>query len=347
MTLTETAYWTRSAIKYGIVFIVALIVLRIGWIVGFGVYRSVFPAGPPAPEVKFGKLESLKFEQKPGFPVYTFSLQTPTGDLPALPPQAAVYFMPTPQSSFLDLEEARKLAVSLGFVGNGEGLSEVIYRFNHSQNPQTLDINIVNKTLSVSYDLTNDSGLSGLRPTSGEDTLKSAQAFLNSGGLLVDDLTTGKQTFEFLKTGEQVLEPVTSISEANFVRVNFFRKDYGGLPVLTGKRDRANVWLLISGESSSQKQVIAGEYHYFSVAEGQNSTYPLRAPKEAWEELNGGKGFIVFGPEDKNSVVVRRMYLAYFDSGTPQQFLQPVFVFDGDDNFRAIVPAVTVEYYGN
>jgi len=34
------------------------------------------------------------------------------------------------------------------------------------------------------------------------------------------------------------------------------------------------------------------------------------------------------------------VYLAYYDSLDPQTYLQPVFVFEGDDDFLAYVPAV-------
>ncbi len=45
-----------------------------------------------------------------------------------------------------------------------------------------------------------------------------------------------------------------------------------------------------------------------------------------------------------NAVVVRNVYLAYYDSFEPQTYMQPVFVFEGDDNFQALVPAVSQEW---
>lgn len=346
MTLTETAFQSRQAIRFGTIFIVATIALFFSWKFIHFAYRSFFPAPPPPPEIRFGKLPSLVFDPKPGIPPLTYTLQTPTNDLPTLATQTNVFFMPTPQSSFLSLDEATKVAKSLGFSAPGTSLSEVIYRFPQADVPATLDVNIVNKTLSLSYNLAQDSEPLSLHPRSNEEALAAAKSFLIRANLLAPDLDQGKQVFEYLKSAPEFLQTVSSLSEANFIRVNFLRKDYGGLPVIGPRADRANVWLLVSGETSGPKQIIAGEYHYFPVSDTQQSTYPLKTSKQAWDELQAGKGLVISAPTSGNQVVVRRVYLGYYDSGKVQQYLEPVFVFDGDSGFRAIVPAVTEQYYG-
>lgn len=347
MTLTETAYYTRNIIKYGAIFLVSAVVLRFAWVGGVGIYRHFFPAPPPPPEVKFQKLPAITFTPRPELTgkTYTFSLQTPTGDLPTFASQANVYFIPTPQSSFLDLDEATKLARALGFSRESTALSEAVYRFAHEQVPGAIDINIVNKTFSVSYNLSQDQRLLTLRPRGADEALRVASSFLSTASLYTEDLQSGQKTFEFLGSQPENLEPVTSISEANFVRVNFWRRDYDGLPVITPRKDRSTVWILVSGETTGPSQVIAGEYHYFPVAAEQKSTYPIKTSQEAWNVLTAGDGLVISGPTDTNNITIRRAYLAYYDSGTPQQFLQPVVVFDGDSDFRVIVPAVTTEYY--
>ncbi len=263
--------------------------------------------------------------------------------------------MPTPQSSFADLTESKTIAQALGFLSDGTALSDTIYRFAHKDVPATLDINIVNKTLSLSYNLGEDSELLKQRLRSREEAITVARSYLGRADLFVEDLENGSQEVEFLASGPEALMRVGSLSEANFVRVNFLRRSYDGLPVITPRNDRGTVWLLVSGETSGARQVIAGEYHYFPIDEGQRATYPIKTPDSAFEELKMGKGFVIAAPKTGTSAVmntnavVRRVYIGYFDSGKPQQFLQPVYVFDGDEisGFRAIVPAVTNEYYGN
>ncbi|MBI2268119.1 MAG: hypothetical protein HYU80_01570 [Candidatus Blackburnbacteria bacterium] len=347
MTLTETAYWSRSVIKYGIIFISILLGLRIAWVAGFSTYRHFFPAPPPPPEVRFKKLPAIVFTPKPGLPTFSYSLQTPTGELPKFSSQATVHFMPTPQTSFLNLDEASRIAKYLGFPKEVTALSDVTYRFQHPTVPSVLDINIVNRTLSLSYNLNQDTELLNLHPKSTEDASQSARSFLNSASLLAQDLVQGRQTFEFLRSAPEALETVSSISQANFVRVNFWRQDYNNLPILTPKIDRSTVWLLVSGETYGPRQIVAGEYHYFPISQEQKSTYPIKTVQTAWEELTSGKALIISAPPTGGNIPIRRVYLAYYDSGTPQQFLQPVFAFEGDNNFRSFIPAITPEYYGN
>lgn len=349
MTLTETAYWARRIIKYGSIILVSLVVAIFAWRGIYFAYRSIFPKPPPPPEVKFKTLPPLVYDSRVQ-PALAYKLETQQGEgLPVLPTQANVYFMPTPQASFLNLDEAVRIAQALGYSPTGTPLSDVIYRFSHRDIPSVLDINIVNKTVSISYNLVADPSLLNLRPRSEAEAISTARSFLTRGGLLTTDLSQGKQEVEKLASGPEALVRVGSVSEANFVRVNFLRRNYDGLPIITSKVDRGNVWLLVSGETSGPRQVIAGEYHYFPIAEEQKSTYPIKTAEVAWEELQGGRGFIISPPVSGTSVTVRRVYLAYFDSGKPQQFLQPVVVFDGGDDsgFRAFVPAITPEYYGN
>ncbi|MBI5619928.1 hypothetical protein HY950_03130, partial [Candidatus Gottesmanbacteria bacterium] len=61
---------------------------------------------------------------------------------------------------------------------------------------------------------------------------------------------------------------------------------------------------------------------------------------QAWQELQSGMGFIARYPATGASVTVRNVTIAYYDSFEPQMYLQPVFVFEGDDGFVSYVPAV-------
>ncbi len=349
MTLTETAFWARRGIKYGSILLVVLIFARVVFMGGYWAYRQVFPKPPPKPEVTFGKLPAVTFDSRFSANSLGFTLSLPEGELPTFPGQVNVFFMPTPQASFADLTESKKIAQSLSFSPTGAPLSDVIYRFTHRDVPATLDINIVNKTTSLSYNLSADPGLLTLKPRSEAEAINTARSFLTRGGLYPEDLQNGNQEVEYLASGTEALTRVGSLSEANFVRVNFLRRNYDGMRVITQRNDRSTVWLLVTGETSGPKQVIAGEYHYFPIDEGQKATYPVKTSKVAWEELQAGKGLVIAPPTTGNAATVRRVYLAYYDSGKPQQFLQPVVVFDGGDDsgFRAIVPAIAPEYYGN
>jgi len=42
-------------------------------------------------------------------------------------------------------------------------------------------------------------------------------------------------------------------------------------------------------------------------------------------------------------VTIRNIYLAYFEPVTLTNYLQPIFVFEGDNNFVAYVPAISTK----
>ena len=357
-TLTETAFYTRAIIKYGTIFIIFLIVGRVLWVLGSGVYKSIFPPPPPPPTVAFGKLPQLPFPEK-SVPALSLSLQTPTGEIPNLPSQGLVYFMPESTSSLLALDESMSIAANLGFNGSRTALSEAIYRVEKTDTPATMDINIVNKTFSLNYDLTQAPDLLTTRPRSTSEAFQAVRFFLGRAAIFYPDLEEGTSTFEFLKVQDGQLQGAISLSEAQFVKVNLFRKKIKGflsesanvdteLQVLTSDKKNANIWFIVTGESSQDKQIIAGEFHYFPVDETRTSTYPLKSAQQAWTELGAGKGYIAQLPTGgETQVTVRNVYLAYYDSGRPQEFLQPIVVFEGDSGFIAYVPAISLEYYSD
>ncbi|TSC90085.1 MAG: Uncharacterized protein G01um10145_189 [Microgenomates group bacterium Gr01-1014_5] len=345
MNLTEIAFYARGTIKYTIIFVILLIVGRFAWNIGYSVYISYFPPSPPPPTIVWGKLPPLHFPEKPGLPAFSYTLQTATGELPKLTTTMPVYFMPKQQISFLKLEEAQELAANLRFPGTGTSLSETIYRFSREGTSLTLDINTVNKTLSVNYRLSDSPELLTLKLKSQEEAERDASSFLSSAGLLTEDLQKGNTSFEFLRVDGDQLVTASSLSEANFVRVNFFRQPVGETPVVAPNRKKANVWFLVTGSEDRDLRIIAGEYHYFPIDLAQSSTYPLKTTQIAWNELISGKAYIAQYGQDVTKITVRKIYLAYYDSGTAQGFLQPVIVFEGDGGFVAYVSAVTPDQH--
>jgi hypothetical protein len=345
-TLTQVAINTRKAIRYSIYFVIFLIIARFVFGVGVGVYHRVFPKAPPPPTVAFGKLPKITFPKNPELPALEYKIETVEGALPELVSQATVYFMPQSSANLLSLETAQNTASRLGFSGPGEQVSETVYKFRKDRAPSTLEINIVTGIFSVSYDLAQDPSPISSLPPAPEVAASQVRSFLSTANLLSKDLE-GAVTHEFLKVEGGSLLTVVSLSEANLIRVNLFRQPYNELPSVTANTSRANVWFLVGGERSRDKQIVGGEYHYFPLDEEQAATYPLKTSTAAFEALKAGEGFIAsLGQNGDGKVTIRKVFLAYFDAGIQEPYYQPVVVFEGDRNFFAYVPAVTAEYYG-
>ena len=85
-------------------------------------------------------------------------------------------------------------------------------------------------------------------------------------------------------------------------------------------------------------------YTYWPIDLSTSATYGLITSDQAWSLLQSGQGYIARYPTSGNTVTVRNIYLGYYDSYDPQTYLQPVFVFEGDNGFLAYVPAVAAPW---
>jgi hypothetical protein len=105
--------------------------------------------------------------------------------------------------------------------------------------------------------------------------------------------------------------------------------------------DEGAISFVFSGSKDIKKRVLQFAYTFWSIDYTTTATYGLKTSATAWEELQNGKGYIARYPTDgSTNVIIRNAYLAYYDSLDPQTYLQPVFVFEGDNDFLAYVPAV-------
>ena len=345
--LTQIAITARKIVRYSIYFIIFLTVGKILLDLSISVYRKIFPAPPPPPTVKFGKLTKIPFPANSSNVKLTYTLETPDGGFPQEPNQAKVYFMPKVSASLLSLDTAKERANAMGFNGDPIQVSDTVYKFRSKDFPTTLEINIVSGVFSISYDLNADRTPIDNIPPVPEVGASSFRSFLSGASILPGDLT-GPTSHDFLKLSAGKFVSALSLSESNAVKVNLFRKSYDNLPSMTGNPNEANVWAILTGATTKNQQIIAAEYHYFPVDESQYSTYPIKTPEAAFAELQNGTAYIANLGLNKegDSLTIRRVYHAYFDPETESEFYQPIYVFEGDNGFVAYDPAVTANYYG-
>jgi hypothetical protein len=348
-SLTEISLISRKVIRYSIYAIILIVIARYTISFGTVIYHKIFPPPPPKPTVAFGKLPVLPFPEKPVSDL-NFTLELPDGSLPVFTDQIEVYVMPQSQPNIKALDNSKLIASKLDFDPNGKPLVESIpnvYVFPKKGYPSSLTMNIITGLFSVSYNINEDASILLDTPPGPEEAVKLAQGFISSANLFTDDLSNGTSTYEFLKIEAGNFIPAISLSDADIIKVNFFRKLYGkdgNIPPVTPKMPEANVWFYLAGGRG--KQIIAGEYHYLPINHDENSTYPLKTSESAWEELKEGKGFIANeGNNPDGNIVIRRVYLGYYDAGQYSEYYQPVVVFEGDNQFYAYVPAVTDEFY--
>ncbi|NMC36211.1 hypothetical protein GYA49_04150 [Candidatus Beckwithbacteria bacterium] len=340
-SLTQTAITARKTIKYSAIGLVAYIVLRFAVIYGIALYNYLNPPPPPAPTMGFGALPKLILPESDY--VYKFTLETPTGTLPEMPDRATVYYMPYQRANLLALDQAQALAEKIGFTNKSTALSPEMHQWQRQiPAPLTMEMNIVSGAFTISYDWQIDESILLDKQFQGESrTLVMAQQFFEKTQLLHDDINYANGTVSYLKASGNKMISAVSLSEADFVKLDYFRNDIEGFPVLTPDPSKGIISMIFSGSTDANKQIVELDYNYFPADYLSPETYPLKSIDSAWETLKKGDGYIASAEQDLQAVVVRRIYLAYFDAEEAQQFLQPIYVFAGDNNFVAYVPAIS------
>ncbi|MFC1711505.1 hypothetical protein ACFLZ1_02860 [Patescibacteria group bacterium] len=346
-TLTEVSFHGRRIIKFGAVIIVFIVFGKIALDLSINLYNQLNPPPPPPPTVAFGKLPAINFpEQEEMAEELSFKLETPTGTFPQAPDRAKVYFIPFARPNLLALDRAKQDAASLGFKNEPEALSERRYKWVNTGDANTvLEMDIISGAFKLNYEWQSDPNILIERNLPGNEQAKlETENFLKRIGYSDNDLIEGRMEVSYLKASIKDFIPAPSLSEANFVRVQIFRKDYDELPVLTANSEKGIVTIIYSGSGNYVKRIVFVDFNFFPIKEDSFATYPIKTPSAAWEELKAGKAYIANWNEKDKIVTIRRIYFAFYDSLEPQSFLQPIIVFEGDNDFFAYVSAVTSEW---
>lgn len=349
MSLTETAFKTRRAINWSIIGVIGYILLRIFWSIVVALFLTIFPPQAAPPNHAFGTLPPLSFPIPDASPSsqLIYQLQTIEGTVPEASPSANVYFMPKKGSNLLALSAAQGFAKRLNFGTTPvpEISNKNLYRFD---DPTTglrhLWYDIVTTNFIVQYDYWLDTSIFlNNKVPSIQEAQAEARSFLQTYGLYPEDIKGGDIRVNYYRVGENSLQPVNSQSQADAVRVDFYRPNVAGTKIVSESLTQAPISVVLSGSSNTKKRVLKVNYTYWPIDYQTSATYALKTSAQAWQELQSGGGFILHYPSSP-VVTVRSVYLAYYDSIAPQTYLQPVFVFEGDDGFVAYVPAVSSEY---
>lgn len=158
-------------------------------------------------------------------------------------------------------------------------------------------------------------------------------------------LATGKRNISYFFYNPELnrIEPKADNIGANMVEVDFFRPDIGQFPFVTSSYFNSSHYVLFAINKTQvipvRAQVV---YHQYSAE--NSGVYPLRTPDQAWQDLQDGKGYIISQRPDQNEVKIQRIFLGYYDPEEYQEYLQPVYVFLGENRFVAYVTAVSDEY---
>jgi len=351
-TLTEASVTARKVIKFGLI---GFVVITILWYLGTALvkyYRAMNPAPLSDPTVDFGQLPKINFPESTSRP--KLALELPTGSVPLFVDRMRVYSAPVKRSSFTDTEKGIETAAALGFLFKPDQKTESNYVWtNQDQLNSKLDMNIVSSHFVLSRQWQNNPALASMASfASDKAVIMDTENYLSRVGLLSSDIL-GVEKVTYLKDGGGKLLSALSLSDADFVQLDLFRKNMDETDPLGKTKDvvasypfyRSNpnkglLIVVVSGSTNLSDKIIGLEYGYNKIDYGKNGTYPIKTGEEAWNELEKGGGYVYQGESGLSEVKIRRVFLGYYDADTSTGYAMPIYIFLGDQGFTAYVSAV-------
>ena len=348
--LTEISIFTRKFFVWLVLAFIGYLILKIIISFGIGYWAMTHPPTLPLPNVLFGKIP------KPVFPLdsttsagLNFSLQNIEGRPPESTGAGKVYSMPKKLPTLLSPERALKFAAKLGFLNQPDIVQSTNYHFTDPAEPdRTLSLDIVNMNFHLKYDYQkNPQIFEKVKFQTKHQPLTEVKNYLRFNNLFDESIINGKTTLDLLIYDpiNKRFKPATSLSTTQAVRINFFKTDLETLKILPPKFNLSYISVLYAPSPGISSPIIEISYTFWPIAFDDFGTYPLISGTSAWEELvKGNAAIISMGNNTSGNIVIRNIYMAYYDSEDPQLFLQPIFVFEGDNNFVAYLPAIIPDW---
>lgn len=325
----------RKSIGFGVVSFIVLIFVLNSW---DRISNALFPPPPPPETVAFGILPPYDLSDgfKPKSPV-EFKLQTITGNFPKLPKNAKVFQTAKRIPSFDSEESIKERAGKLGFFKEPVKITGSIMEFGSSSIETK---NLIYDTLTLNYVMSFklEPSLILAKPGNIDSSISAASNFLESMGLDTDLYPKSKITTKTLKFENNNIVEANSLSNADLIEVAFNLTDIDALPTIFIKKGSNSIFVLVANT-----KVVYAKKETPNVELFRFATYPLKPVARAWEELNAGNGY--FNMENTNSVIdIKEIWLGYVTGFKNNQTFQPVYLFLGEKDFVAFIPAVADEW---
>lgn len=336
----------KKILKWGGIALAVLISLFILFKILIAVKNIILPPSAPVATATFGKLK------EPDFPNsvekdFDYEIDTLSGDLPNLASITNVYKMEQRGPDILAVEKASKNVEQLGFNYNPQQISDYVYKWTEPNPPnkvlvEDIRLNDVNLTSSfIDYeDRFKDKSF-----RSEKQIIEEAANFLKTLGFYPDDVDEEKTKIDFAKLENGAFQGSNKINGSNIATVYLFQKDKEGVPIVYPQGDNSSMKIVL-GAGRFSTEVVEASFSNQKILD-EVSTYPIKTAGQAFDDLKNKKAFVLSHSGDGNHVKIKEVYLALYSAGKLQDYLTPVIVFKGDNNFLAYVPAITDEWTDN
>lgn len=341
LSLVRTDF--KKLLKWGAVALAALIVLVVLFRILLILKEAIFPSPPPAPTATFGVLPKIDFPESVN-KEFTYAIDTLPGDLPQLTYLTNVYRLEQRGPDILAVEKASDKVFNIGFNRRPQQVSDYVYRWSEPSAPNRVliqdirlnEFNLTSSFLNFEEDLKKD------QFENEEAILIAAAGFVQNLGIYPNDINQEKTKIELARLDGGTIQPTTKITNANLATVYFYQNDREEVPIVYPQGKNSSMKLLV-GTADLNGNALEGKFSHQNILD-ESATYPIKSAQQAFEELQNGDGFVASHSGDSTNVKIKEVYLALYSEGKLQEYLTPVIVFEGDNNFIAFVPAVTDEW---
>lgn len=344
-TLNRTKKETQIIFKWGGISLVIILLFFAG--IRFLTFVKDLFTPPPPPQASFGKLPVITFPNQVKENI-SYSLDTLTGFLPNFSDRAKVYKIISDPPTLLGLDKAREKVAKIDFTSLGTQISEDTYQWidQSSLLERRITMNIFSSDFTLSSPYLIAQSLQVLSSSDEKNQAPEiAKSFLNDMSLFPQDVDESKTKITSYSIGNSTLIPTSKISNTKIVRVDFFQKDLDNLPIYYDKGISSTIDFLI-GKVNAELRVVGTRFFHKNISK-ITSTYAIKTAQEAYSELQKGKAYIAYKPADTVEFTIKKVFMGYYIGADQQEFLMPIIVFQGSNDFIAYVSAVKDEWISN
>lgn len=348
MTLTELSYYSRKFAPFALLF---FLILLIFYYLIKVLFLTLTPPKPKSLYINpiFGKIKKPLIKDFTSSSNLKFRIDTIEGKPITATESAKVFFLPSATTRFGYREKIYLFAKTLGFdtevVKHKLEGKEAVF----NDETQSLRVDITNFNFTYEYNFENEPQIfeNTVWPQKRESEDKAVN-FLKAVGRYPTELAQGKTNAIFISYNPEAkqMRLLESNADANMVEVDFYRPDQGQYPVVSPKYFNSQNYVMMVFYQSDFK-IIKAQIKFYEKSDAQIGTYPIKTGDSAWEVLNSARGLVIQNQLDSKDIVIKKMFLGYLDQDIYQEYLQPVYVFLGENNFVAYVPAITDDYFAD
>jgi hypothetical protein len=216
--------------------------------------------------------------------------------------------------------------------------------------------------------------LNGSNVGNQEEAFNAVQSFLHNVNSMTDDIDitltqnpdtemhyVSKPQMFAIENGELI--PATSLSKTQVFKVSLYQKaiEYKiiagregqlthfqnfdmKLPIVYPNPPNSTINFIVASGNNGPEVVMANYNHQtINLKPDKMTTYPILTTKEAYDALQKGNGYIAAYSGTDSQIFINKVYLAYYLDEKIDQYLMPVYVFEGKDGFFGYVSAIKPE----